>query len=353
MDGITPASFDPKDVKEFARLKDKIQKADLPADLAEHLNTQLSRLEKVVGSSGYRMEFDREINYIDFVSSLPFHKSSQDILDLKRATELLNKNHYGLDYVKQRILEYLAILILKSQQSHEFRAPILAFVGLVGSGKTSMAYSIAEALGRKLIRIPFGGLGSVKELRGESRVKPEAEPSFLMKQIVSLQVNNPVILLDEIDRVATESRHDVMGVLVELLDPEQNFAYTDHYVDYPFDLSKAIFIATANNTGNIATAVMDRMELIEMPAYSDEEKITIGRDYLLPRASENAGVRRGLITIDQEVWPQIVRPLGYDAGIRSLQRTIQTIVRKIARQIVEGNPGPYHLTMDNIGNYLI
>ncbi len=352
MDSNTVSAFDPKDVKEFQRLKDKIKQADLPEDLAEDLNIQLERLQKIVSSSGYKMEFEREMDYIDFASSLPFHKSSHDVLDLKRAADILNRNHYGLDSVKQRILEYLAILILKSKQTQNFRAPILMFVGLVGSGKTSMAYSIGEALGRKVIRIPFGGLGSVKELRGESRVKPESEPSFLMKSLTNLQVNNPVILLDEIDRVATEARHDVMGVLVELLDPEQNFAYVDHYVDYPFDLSKAIFVATANNTGNIATAVLDRMELIEMPAYSDEEKITIGRDYLLPRASDDAGVRRGVVNIDQAVWPQIVRPLGYDAGIRSLQRTIQTITRKIARKIVEGNPGPFHLTMENIGEYL-
>jgi ATP-dependent Lon protease len=254
--------------------------------------------------------------------------------------------------VKSRVLEYLSILILNSKKGEKLRAPILFFVGLVGSGKTSIAYSIAESLGRKIIRIPFGGLGSVKDLRGESRVRPEAEPSFLMKSLVREQVNNPVILLDEIDRVAVDTRSDIMGVLVELLDPNQNFAFMDRYVDYPFDLSKALFIATANNTANVATAVLDRMELIEMPGYSDEEKVMIGKHYLLPKILKEDGMPGDMITIDDALWPQIVRPLGFDAGIRSLQRNIESMVRKIAREVVEGNAGPYIINAGNAGRYL-
>ncbi|MCL5784696.1 MAG: AAA family ATPase [Patescibacteria group bacterium] len=313
---------------------------------------QLTRLEKVVISSGYKIEFDRELEYINFVATLPFQSLSQDILDLHRATEILDKNHYGLKTVKDRILEYLSTLILNSRNQHQMHSQVLAFVGLVGSGKTSLAYSIAESLGRQIIRIPFGGLGSVKELRGSSRTNPEAEAGQLMKAIHQAGVRNPVILLDEIDRVAAESRADVMGVLVELLDPEQNFAFVDHYVDYPFDFSKVLFVATANNTGNIATAVLDRLEVIEMPAYSDEEKVAIGKNYLLPKAIKEAGVPAGLLSIDDLLWPQVVRPLGFDGGIRSLQRNIQRVVRKVARMVVEGNPGPYHLTVENIGQYL-
>lgn len=335
-----------------SKLKQQIVQAGLPSDLAERLQEDLDRLEKVIGSSGYRIEFDRELRYIDFVSTLPFAKSSQDILDLKRAAQILDKNHYGLAEVKSRILEYLSILILHSRQGQSMKAPILAFVGLVGSGKTSIAYSIAESLGRKLIRIPLGGLGSVKELRGGSRANPEAGPGRLMKSINAAGVNNPVILLDEIDRVAVESRSDVMGVLVELLDPEQNSAFTDNFVDYPFDLSKALFIATANNTGNIATAVLDRLEIIEMPGYTDEEKVVIGKQYILPKALQGAGLPPQVVVIDETLWPQIVRPLGYDAGIRSLQRNIEGLVRKVARGVVEGNPGPYRITGENIGQYL-
>lgn len=336
----------------FSKLRAQLGQADFPADLAENLQEDLTRLERVMATSSYKAELDQELKYIEFVATLPFNKSGQDILDLKRAAQILDKNHYGLQVVKDRVLEYLAILILSSRQDRKLKAPVLAFVGLVGSGKTSLAYSIAESLGRQIIRIPLGGLGSVKELRGQSRVNIDAEPGRLMKSIHAVGVNNPVILLDELDRVATESRAEVMGVLVELLDPEQNWAFVDNYIDYPFNLSKAIFVTTANNTANIATAVLDRLEVIEMPGYSDQEKITIGKNYLLPKALQGAGLAPQAISVNDGIWPQIVRPLGFDAGIRSLQRNIESLVRKVARNVVEGNPGPYQITEENIGQYL-
>ncbi|MFA5932732.1 MAG: AAA family ATPase [Microgenomates group bacterium] len=336
----------------FSKLRQKISENNLPSDLVLKLNDELDRLQKMVVSSGYKFEFDKVFEYINFTASLPFNKSSQDILDLKRTEAMLNQHHYGLNVVKQRVLEYMSILILNTNKGEKLRSPILSFVGLVGSGKTSIAYSIAESMGRKIIRIPFGGLSSVRDLRGESKVNSNAEPGLLIKSIAREGVNNPVILLDEIDRVAAESRADLMGVLVELLDPNQNFAFVDHYVDFPFDLSKALFIATANNTGNIATAVLDRMEMIEMPGYSDEEKIVIGKNYLMPSIIKSSGLPENIVTIDETLWPQIVRPLGFDAGIRSLQRNIENIVRKIAKEVVEGNLGPYRLTAENIGKYI-
>lgn len=352
MDGTAQTQTNASSQDNFSKLRLKVQQSDLPTDLSEKLLSQLFRLEKAVYSSGYKIEFDRELQYLEFVATLPFNKSSQDILDLKRATEILNKNHYGIAAVKDKILEYLSVLILNSRQGRKIKAPILCFLGLVGSGKTSLAYSVAESLGREIIRIPFGGMGSVTELRGGSRVNPEAEAGRLIKAIQTLGVNNPVVLLDEIDRVATETRWDVMGVLVELLDPAQNNAFLDHYVDFPFDLSNVLFISTANNTGNIATAVLDRLEVIEMPSYTDEEKIVIGKNYVLSKTIKETGLPEGSLEIDESLWPQIVRPLGFDAGIRSLQRTIEGIVRKVAKNIVEGRPGPYHLTTDNIGQYL-
>lgn len=340
------------DTAQIEKLRQQIIAAQLPADLEEKLLNQLDRTTKMIASVGFRPEFDKELEYIRFVTSLPFNTSSSDILDLKKATETLNKNHHGMQPVKDHILEYMAALILNHQQGKILKAPILAFVGLVGSGKTSLAYSIAESLGRKMIRIPFGGLGSATQLRGQSRVNNEAEPGLIVKSLARAGVNNPVILLDELDRVATEAKTDVMGVLVELLDPEQNFAFLDHYLDYPFDLSKVLFIATANNTGNVATAVLDRMELIEMPSYSDDEKIAIGRDYLFPKVLEQAGLAVGTVQVDPNIWPQIVRPLGFDGGIRSLQRNIQTIVRKVARQVVEGKTGPFVLDTATIKQYI-
>lgn len=326
-------------------LKQKILETELPKDVDEKLQNLLH-----FPVSG--LEYEKLLDYIDFVLSLPFNKSCQDILDLSRAKQILDKNHYGLQVVKDRILEYLSVLILNRQKGLEVHAPILLFVGLVGTGKTTIAYSIAESLGRPIIRIPFGGLGDPLQLRGQSRARIDAEPGLVLKAIMGSGVKNPVILLDEIDRVAEEGRVDIMGVLVELLDPAQNHAFVDHYLDFPFDLSKVLFIATANNTSNIATAVMDRLEPIQMPAYTDEEKLIIGKKYLLPNALKDAGVDDGKLIIDDGIWSQIIRPLGFDAGIRSLNRTIQGLTRKIARAIVEGKSGPFRITVENLGEYI-
>lgn len=328
-------------------LKIKITQANLPPEVSE----KLLNLLKFPGSSA---ELATLIAYTDFVISLPFGKYSEDILDINRAKEILDKNHYGLQSVKDRILEYLSVLILHKQkeQVNNFHAPILAFIGLVGTGKTSLAYSIAESLGRPLQRIPFGGLGDPATLRGGSRSRLDSEPGQVIKAIQTAKVSNPVILLDEIDRVAKEYQVDIMGVLIELLDPAQNHSFVDHYLDFPYDLSQVLFIATANNTGNIATAVLDRLEPIQMPSYSDEEKVIIGKNYLLPKALLEAGVGSNLLEISDQIWPQIIRPLGFDAGIRSLSRSLQTICRKLARKIVGGETGPFKITGENLGEYL-
>lgn len=328
-------------------LKIKVSQANLPEEISEKLNNLL----RFPVSS---VEFGSLSAYIDFVVSLPFGKNSQDILDITRAKEILDKNHFGLQTVKDRILEYLSVLILnkKNPERSLGHAPILLFIGLVGTGKTSLAYSIAESLGRPIVRIPFGGLGDPASLRGQSRVREDSEPGQIIKAIKNVKVSNPVILLDEIDRVAVETKVDIMGVLVELLDPAQNQSFVDHYLDFPYDLSQVLFIATANNTGNIATAVMDRLEPIQMPSYSDAEKITIGRDYLLPKALDDAGLEKNFLQIDENIWPQIIRPMGYDGGIRSLARALQTITRKIAKKVVEGQQGPFKITSENLGEYL-
>ena len=337
-------------------LKIKVVQADLPKEVSEKL-TNLLRFPLSMA------EFGGLIAYIDFVISLPFSKMATDILDIDRARKILDKNHFGLQSVKDRILEYLSILILhkrsfvgsmppQDEAKLRFHAPILAFIGLVGTGKTSLAYSIAEVLGRPLVRIPFGGLGDPVSLRGQSRLRADAEPGQIIKAIKAAKVSNPVILLDEIDRVALEHRVDMMGVLVELLDPAQNQAFLDHYLDFPYDLSQVLFIATANNTGQLATAVMDRLEPIQMPSYSDSEKEAIGQNYLLPKAMDEAGIDQESLQIDETVWPAIIRPLGYDGGIRSLSRSLQTVCRKVARKLVEGEGGPFKITLESLGEYL-
>ncbi|MFZ5365724.1 MAG: AAA family ATPase [Patescibacteria group bacterium] len=350
----------PEILIEIEKLEKKIKEVTLPPELKEKLEEETLRLRRLAGSGGYTQEYVQISTYVDWVCRLPWIKRSDDILDLDFAKKILDKNHYGLGPIKERILEYLAVLKLKRARGQEservrgsfMRAPILCFVGLVGTGKTTIAYSIAEAMGRKFERIPFGGMGDPLYLRGQSRVHPDSEPGQVIKALRRAGTKNPVILLDEIDRVVEESRATIMGVLVELLDPEQNMAFSDHYLDYPFDLSEVLFIATANNTTNISTAVMDRLEPMMMPSYTDEEKITIGRDYILPRTIEEAGLTKDNLEISEVVWPKIVRPLGYDAGVRTLERTINGICRKVAKMMVEKKDKKFRLTEENIKEFL-
>lgn len=324
----------------IAKLKAKAGGVTLPDGLQLKLEEIFSELEvNSKSETTFWTYYQTASKYLDWVISLPWNTRSQDILDLRFAKEKLDENHYGLTEVKQRLIEYISVLSLQKNRNPEtiFRAPILLFVGLVGTGKTTMAKSIADVMGRKLIRIPFGGLGDPLYLRGQSRLHPEAEPGAIIRALSQCQTKNPVILLDEIDRVADDALNTIMGVLVELLDPEQNARFTDHYIDYPFDLSEAFFVATCNNTNRIATAVMDRLEVIQMPSYTDEEKIVIGRDYILPQAIKDAGLTPDELKIKEDIWLNIVRPLGFDAGVRTLKRNIEGLCRKAATLILTGN----------------
>ena len=334
---------------EIKQLEDKLVSTPLPPELLEKAKTMVSRLDKIAKMGGnFVVEFDNASRYIDWITCLPWVNKSQDTLDINNAQQVLNKNHYGLKPVKDKILEYLAILKLNSKS----RAPILALVGLVGTGKTTLAYSIADAMGRKFERVPFVGIGDALYLRGQSRAYPDAEPGAIIKALRRCGTKNPVILLDEIDRVDESAKSTIMGVLVELLDPGQNNRYTDHFIDFPFDLSEVLFIATANNTTHISTAVLDRLEPIQMPSYSDEEKITIGRDFVLPKTLLDANLKPETVIIGETIWPKIVRPLGFDGGIRTLERTINNIVRKTAMQIVSGKAQKIEITDQNLQEFL-
>ena len=341
---------------QVVKLEEKIKSVKIPEDLHEKVIAMVERLKLISREASFFSELDATSRYIDWVTALPWYTESKDTLDLTHAREVFDTHHYGLTDVKTKVLEYLSIMIMQTQRGnnvtdHINHAPIISLVGLVGVGKTTIAYSIAEALGRKVERIPFGGMGKASQLRGQSRYVPDAEPGQVIKALRRAGTNNPVILLDEIDRVSEEARADIMGVLIELLDPEQNMHFTDMYIDYPFDLSNVLFIATSNNTKNISTAVLDRLEIIQMPSYSDDEKIQIAKSYLLPEILKESAMTQKDLVVDDDVWVDIVRPLGYDSGIRSLKRVIQQMVRRAALFMLQGKIHPdqsFRITKQNL-----
>lgn len=345
---------DKKGLSEIEKLKTALQSSDLPANLHEKAAEQIERISLALKYGGNLSQLDITTKYIDWITHMPWNKKSEDILDMAQAKQVLDKNHYGLQKIKERILEYLSILLIQKQKmsTEMYHAPILFFVGLVGTGKTSLAKSVAEALGKKFVRIPFGGLSSALDLRGQSKTSQEAEPGMVMRAIRRAGTRNPVVLLDELDRITPESRASIMGVLIELLDPEQNNAFIDYFIDYPFDLSQVLFIATANNTNNISTAVMDRLEAITMPSYTDEEKIAIAKNFVLPRYLKETGLTAENVKIEDSLWLKITRPLGFDAGIRSLERTVEGIVRKVAFKIVSGQGTSFVINENNAREFL-
>lgn len=357
---------------EVSILRKKLKEVHVPPEMDTRVAANLEEIERLEHDISARVHIEQMLRYIDWVVNLPWNERSKDELDLLNARKILETHHYGLQPVKERILEYLAIIKLNQERwtkeqsagdsreaearsTHAMlarRAPILCLVGLVGTGKTTLAKSVAQAMGRRFVRIAFGGMSDALELRGQSRVRPDAEIGLILKGLRFAGTKNPVILLDEIDRVAEHARGDIMGVLVELLDPEQNSAFVDHYLDYPFDLSECLFIATSNNTTNIATAVLDRLEPIQMPSYTDAEKIRIAKDYVLPELMRESGLTKDNLTIDEGMWAKLVRPLGFDAGIRSIERTLNSVCRKVALSIVEGREKSFHIDENNIKQFI-
>lgn len=349
--------------QEVDKLQKQLEEAVIPPELKENVRLMIRRVANLFGSAAYASEYENASLYLDWVTCLPWDRRSEDNLDLDRARKILDVNHYGMEPVKERILEYLAVINLQDRKRKlkteeekkgkvHFRNNVIFLVGLPGIGKTSVAKSVAEALNKEFVRIPFGGMGSAVILRGQSRVFPDAEPGLVIKSLRRAKTKNPLILLDEIDRVADSARAEIMGVLLELLDPEQNNEYRDHFIDYPFDLSEAMFIATGNNTGGVANAVLDRLEVIQMPSYTDQEKLAIARNYLFPKEMANVGLSESDLQIDEDVWVDIIRPLGYDAGVRMLSRTIQGICRIVAKKIVLGEGKSFRVTTENVKEYL-
>lgn len=344
---------DHNDLSEIIKLKAKLQSATLPANLQSKALEQVERIRLSLKYGNNLSHLDTIEKYIDWIVSLPWNSETEDVINLEKTKQILDKNHFGLEKIKQKILEYLSIFKLQRDkfQSKAIKTRPLFFTGLAGTGKTTFAISIAESLGRKIVRVPFGGLASANDLRGQSKTSPESEPGAIIKALREAKVRNPVILLDELDRVTPESRAEVMGVLLELLDPNQNMHFTDYFIDYPFDLSDVLFVATANNTSTIAPPVLDRLELVQMPSYTDEEKIEIGKHYILPQQMAKSGITDSQMKLDDALWPEIVRPLGFEPGIRSLERLIESMVRKVAYKLVSGQGNNFFISTNNLKDF--
>ncbi len=339
-------------LSEVNKIKQQLQQAKMPAKLLEKAQDQIERIALTLKYGGNLSQLDTTRKYVDWITSLPWEIESEDTLDIAKAKGILDTHHFGLEKVKQRILEFLSVLILeKKKPGTTFHAPTLFFVGLAGTGKTTFAKSIADALNRKLIRIPFGGLASARDLRGQVKITPEAEPGIIIRSLKDAGTRNPVILLDEMDRVSSDVRPAVMGALLEILDPGQNSHFVDYFIDFPFDLSHVIFVATGNNTTNVSTAVLDRMEVIQMPSYTDQDKINIAKAYVLPKYIKEVGLNSSQITIDEALWEDIVRPLGFEPGIRSLERIIENMVRRISYKIVSGQGTNFFINKANMKEF--
>src|SRR5437016_295933 len=361
-------------------LRRKIDEAKMSDEALKEANRELSRLEKMPTASA---EYSIIRTYLELLASLPWSKSTGEKIDVPRARQVLEQDHYDLEKIKERILEYLAVRRLKEERMAEQaqrqteaavddggerrptepllsteatrlinREPILCFVGPPGVGKTSLGHSIARALGRKFARMSLGGIRDEAEIRGHRRTYIGAMPGRIIQTIRRVETNDPVIMLDEVDKVGADWRGDPSSALLEVLDPEQNFNFRDNYLDVAFDLSRVMFIATANALEPIPPALRDRMEILELSGYTEEQKLHIARNYLLPKQLEANGLKADELVVDDETLRRIARDYTREAGVRNLEREIGSLCRKVAKQIAEGKKTPIHVTAEQLSDYL-
>jgi ATP-dependent Lon protease len=331
--------------EEIAQLKDKAQKAKMAKPVLEEVERQLKKLERMHPDAA---ETATLRNWLDWMVTLPWGKASKDSLDLVEAQRILDEDHYGLEKVKERIVEYLAVRKLKEKA----KGPLLCFVGPPGVGKTSLGRSIARALGRKFVRLSLGGVKDEAEIRGHRRTYVGSMPGRIIQGIHQAGANNPVFMMDEVDKIGADFRGDPSSALLEVLDPEQNNAFRDHYLGVPFDLSNTMFICTANLTDTIQPAFLDRMEVIRLSGYTEDEKLEIARRHLVPKQLDEHGLTPEHLVFTDAALKAVVNSYTREAGLRNFEREIAAIARKVARKVAEGQTGTVRVTPGSLGKFL-
>ena len=331
--------------KEVDELKKRIKAAKMPNEADAAAEKELARLAKMMPFSP---ESTVSRTYLDWLVSLPWTVETKDEIDLIKAKKILDEDHFGLTKPKDRVLEYLAVCKL----TEKLRGPILCFVGPPGVGKTSIARSIARSMGRNFVRMSLGGVRDESEIRGHRRTYVASMPGRIIQSMKKAKSNNPVFLMDEIDKMGTDWRGDPAAALLEVLDPEQNTEFSDHFLDVPFDISKVMFVATANTLYGIPVSLRDRMEIIDFNGYTHDEKIAIAKKFLLPRQLKDHGIKDGLLKIEDKGIDAVIRGYTREAGVRNLNRELASMCRRAARKIVEGNLSSVKVTPDNLGDFL-
>jgi ATP-dependent Lon protease len=334
---------------EPAEFRKKIEDKQLPPEIEEKMLKEVARLERMSSSSP---ESNVVRTYLDWVLAMPWNESTLDDLDVRHAGTILNADHYGLEKVKDRILEFLAVLSLTQRAEKRMRAPLLCFAGPPGVGKTSLGQSIAKSMGRKFVRISLGGVRDEAEIRGHRRTYVGALPGRIISALKQAGSKNPVILLDEVDKMSSDFRGDPAAALLEVLDPEQNNAFTDHYLDLPFDLSEVLFITTANTLHTIPRPLLDRMEVIDIGGYTEDEKVQIAKRYLLPKQKEAHALELNNLSVADKLLRSVIRNYTREAGVRNLERKLATICRKAARLVVEGKAKRIRLNPTHLEDFL-
>jgi ATP-dependent Lon protease len=332
-------------LREIDDYRRKIRRAKMSKNADKEALKQLKRLDQMHPDSA---EASVVRTYLDWLVELPWSKTTKDVIDIKNAKTFLDKDHFGLKHVKDRILEYLSVRKLNPKM----KGPILCFVGPPGVGKTSLGQAIARAIKRKFVRISLGGIRDEAEIRGHRRTYIGAMPGRILQGLKQSGANNPVFMMDEIDKLGSDFRGDPSSALLEALDPEQNSSFSDHYLNIAFDLSKVMFILTANFTDSIPSALLDRMEVITLSGYAEDEKKTIAQRHLIPRQIKENGLKSKTLSISKGSLSKIVSEYTSEAGLRNLEREIGTLCRKVARKIAEGDKGPFRITKNNLQSYL-